>query len=283
MRPPVRPNSPLRRLGAVLGILVLLFGLLAGIARNPAEVTLVSRLTAPFRAAVDWVTGQWWGGAASLNELARLRSENAMLESQIRAAAQLEAQNALLAPANGRLRAERLMKESAAYPLLTTEVIERSSDSWYRTVVINRGARDGVEPNMAIVNWQGLVGKVLQTGPDTAVVQLVTDSGLRQDGFGAGARLSTGEIGFVDTNREGRVRLSLSVSRPPVQPGQPVFTSGLGILPPDLLIGYVQGLDSTESALQNVLEIRPAVDFNKLDILHVVLYPTGQDRGTHSP
>ncbi len=287
MPSPMRNSKPLRRLGTVLAALIILFAIMTATAGERTEVTVAEKAVAtilyPLQVATDYVVEQVQGVGQAVRELTRLREENTRLRAELREAEQLQARVEMLIAENERLRRELRAKERAEYPLLTADVISRSPDNWYRTVVINRGSRDGVQPNMAVVNWQGMVGKVLHTTPFTATVQLVIDAGFGQSGFKAGAKVPTGELGYIETGQGGHVRMRFFSSDPAVEVGQPVFTSGQGIIPPDLLIGYVETITTGESAFDKYASIRPAVDFNKLDVVHVVLHPTDRDRGANAP
>lgn len=283
----MRHNYHLRRLGAALAALLLIFGLMTFTARERSEVTVVEKAIAtllyPLQAATDWVAGKVRGGVQTVQELGQLREENAALRERVQAADQLTARNELLLRENRALQSELEMKRRSPYPLLTAEVISRTSDNWYRTVIINRGSRDGVRSNMAVVNWQGLVGKVTATTPFTATVQLVTDAGFGQGGFGAGAKLANGELGGIETVQGGHVRMRFFSGEPAIEAGQPVFTSGQGPMPPDLLIGYAESPTSGDAALYKFVEVRPAVDFHKLEVLHVVLQTSDMDREEAEP
>jgi len=283
----MKNNRQLRLLGLVLVGLVLIFGAMTATARERSEVTFAEKVIAtvlyPLQVGTDWVAGKFRGVARAVMELTQLRQENARLREQAQAASQADARAQMLAQENQELRSELAMKKRSQYPLLTAEVISRTSDNWYRTVIINRGSRDGVHQYMAVVNWQGLVGMVSHTTPFTATVQLVIDAGFGQGGFGAGAKLPTQELGVIETVQGGHVHMKFFSSGPSVQLGQPIFTSGLAELPPDLLIGYVDTFGSAESAFEKFVNVRPAVDFYKLDVLHVVLYTTDKDRGANAP
>jgi rod shape-determining protein MreC len=282
MPSPGRRNRPVRRLGLALAALVTLFGLMAASIREPLARTGADWAIAPVRTAVDWVSTQWHGLTQSVAEIKQLQAENAVLREQVRTGAQAEAHSLLLEPENQRLRADLLLKGWNAYPLLTAEVIDRQADTWYRTFMINRGSRDGVSQHMAVINGQGLVGKVLETGPDTAVVQLLLDDGgPTTGGFAAGAKLADGTVGYVNAEPGGHLRVTFSVSNLQAGRGQPVLTSGLGILPPDLVIGYIDS--AAAASLQNSFALRPAVDVHKLAVVHVVLYRTDMDRAGNAP
>lgn len=283
----MRNNRQLRRLGAALVAFVLIFGLMTVTARERSEVTVLEKAIAtllyPLQVATDWVAGQFRGVGQSIEDLANLRKENVRLRQEVQAASQLQAQIQQLRVENQNLQSELTMKQATSYPLLTADVISRTSENWYRTVIINRGSRDGVQQNMAVVNWQGLVGKVSHTTPFTATVQLLIDAGFGQSGFGAGAKLPTRELGFIETTKGGHVRMRFFSSEPTASIGQPVFTSGQAVLPPDLLIGYVESMGSPASAFEKYVDIKPAVDFRTIDVVHVVLFDTDRDRGANAP
>lgn len=286
MPSPMRNNKHLRRYGLVLAALVVIFAVMALTSRQRSEVTVVekgvSTLLYPFQVATDWVGRRVRGVGESVAEMTRLRQENADLREEAKEAAQAKARADQLESENNTLRAELQMKQRSVYPLLTAQVISRSSENWYRTVIINQGSQAGVTQNMAVVNWQGLVGKVSHTTPYTATVQLVIDAGFGEPGFGAGAKVPSGELGVVETAEGGSVRLKFWSKTPAVTVGQPVYTSGQGFMPPDLLIGWVDSLEAG-TTFEKSASVRPAVDYHKLDVVHVVLTTTEKDGGAKAP
>jgi rod shape-determining protein MreC len=273
----MRNSKGIRRLVVVLALLAVIFVVMALTARPRTNVTPVEKgiatLLYPFQAATGWVAGKGKGVADSIRELTQLRAENARLRAEVEAGAQDKALAERLEQENRELQAQLQMKQRSNFPLLTSEVISRTADSWYRTVVINRGSRDGVKTNMAVVNWQGMVGKVLSTTPFTATVQLMTDGG-----FAAGAKVPSGDLGVIETIQGGQARLSFFSTAPTVKIGQPIVTSGQAVLPPNLLIGYIEN-EPQGAGLPKTVTVRPAVDFNKLGVVQVVMYTAEAERG----
>nr|WP_245302721.1 rod shape-determining protein MreC [Symbiobacterium terraclitae] len=276
----------LRLLGVALGALVVLFIVMALTARERTAITPIEKgiatLLYPFQVATDWVGDQARGIADSVRELTRLRAENASLRQQVEAMAQDRARIAQLEQENQLLRSELGLKERTPYPMLTAEVISRSSQNWYQTIIIDQGSRDGVRQGMAVVNWQGLVGKVAYTTPYTSTVQLVSDAGFGQPGFGAGAKLPNGEQGLLEAVDGGYLRMRFWSTDPSVEVGQPVFTSGQGILPADLFVGWVESVEAGSSFVKYA-RVRPAVDVHKLEVVQVVLTQSNADRGSNAP
>jgi rod shape-determining protein MreC len=270
----MRNYRQLRRLGAALLALSLLFALMSATARQRDGVTLLEEILAgmlyPLQVATDWTAYQARNIGLNLQELMVLREENARLRGEVERLAQFEAANELLSRQNQTLRRELGMREMSRHRLLTAEVIGRDPNNWFRTVVINRGRRDGVEQGMAVVNWQGLVGKVLSVTNYTATVQLLIDPGFGTDpGFAAGARTVGHELGYIVTQAGGVVRVRFVAREPKAEVGHPVYTSGQAVLPGDLLIGWIEQIG--REAVLTYADIRPAVDFNKLNVVQVVL------------
>lgn len=187
-------NKHLRLLGVALGTLVVIFIIMALTAHERSTLTPIEKgvatLLYPFQVATDWVGDRARDVADSVRELARLREENAALRQQVEEMAQDRALVLQLQAENQRLRAELGLRARTPHPMKTAEVISRSSQNWYQTITIDQGSRDGIRQGMAVVNWQGLVGKVAYTTPYTSTVQLISDSGFGQAGFGLADRKS---------------------------------------------------------------------------------------------
>ncbi len=69
-------------------------------------------------------------------------------------------------------------------------MIARSTTAWYSTVTIDAGSAEGVQVNDAVVNGQGLVGRVSAVTPDASQVTLITDQESYVDAMVAAGRRS---------------------------------------------------------------------------------------------
>ncbi len=75
---------------------------------------------------------------------------------------------------------ERLLKlvkkkdDLRKYDPIQANVIARNPDQWEEKLILNQGSNDGVKVNMAVLTAQGLVGKIVQTTPKTAEVELLS-------------------------------------------------------------------------------------------------------------
>lgn len=162
-----------------------------------------------------------------------------------------------------------LKEDLPQYDLLPARVVGRHPDSWFATVTIDRGARDGVAKDMAVVDYQGLVGRVVAVSEKSAEVMLLID---REAAVGAliqPLRLPGVIRGTGDPS--GRLLLVHLPFDAPVRANQVVVTSGLGgTFPPGLRIGYVVSAEPEASGLMQRAVVQAFVDFGRLEEVMVI-------------
>ena len=156
------------------------------------------------------------------------------------------------------------------FKLIAAEIIARDSSTWWRTVSINRGRRDGLETDMPVVTDEGLVGKTTTVSDAISIVLLVSDEscrvaasieGSREQGIVSGERVTTGMTPVLDLN--------FLSKQADLKPGQKVYTSGVGgVFPSGLLIGVVKSFRVRE--LDGQAQLTPAVDLSHLEDVFVV-------------
>jgi len=169
-----------------------------------------------------------------------------------------------------RLRHALNYRERSVFKLIAAEIVARDSSTWWRTVTINRGKRDGIEIDMPVVTAEGLVGKVTTVSGTISVVLLVSDEncrvaasveGSREQGIVSGERVTTGLSPLLDLN--------FLTKQADLKPGQKVYTSGVGgVFPSGLLIGVVKSFRVRE--LDGQAQLTPAVDLSHLEDVFVV-------------
>jgi rod shape-determining protein MreC len=116
----------------------------------------------------------WFAGVVTPRE--DLLSENEALKARLMILERRALKYGALAAENNRLR--DLMNASATLDdrVVVAEVVGVSPDPFSHEVVINKGARDGVEAGQAILDANGLMGQVLYTAAFTSRVLLISDS-----------------------------------------------------------------------------------------------------------
>lgn len=219
-----------------------------------------------------------WGGEASgtvgdffrwLGSWRDVYEENAALKAQV---AQLTTQVSML----DEVREENqhlaeLMGFTAQNTQLTcvpAKVLLRDPGSWLNRFTINKGTEDGVEKDMCVVTAQGLVGRVVESGPHQAKVVTVLDAQgsvavvvkrTRDEGILKGADAEDGT--------EPLCKLHYLLYDASLLPGDEVLTSGLGgVYPRGLVVGKVV------SASGDQVLVRPGADIGRLEDVLVICY-----------
>jgi len=220
-----------------------------------------ARAIQPLRDGWNWVA-----------DLFSAKSENERLKEEVEALRAAVADELTTQAENDELRALLEMRRARIYPddveFVMARVIARSTTAWYSTVTIDVGSNDGVRPFDAVVNGQGLVGRVESVKATASQVQLLTDQQSYVDamvvpnqaeGLAAGSVTGSLSLQYVDKSEE-------------VAKGQFVVTSGRqgSIFVRGIPIGQVEGVGAQEVELYQSITLRPAVDFRKLDLVMVV-------------
>jgi len=146
-------------------------------------------------------------------------------------------------------------------------VVLKDDLGWSKTIVIDRGTRDKLTANMAVVAGAGLVGKIIETGYAYSRVLLVIDKS-----FKAGARLrQSRNTGLIEGSGANDVVLNYLPRDAAVDEGEEVITSGMGgVFPAGYLIGTVQKTMLEELSFYQCASIEPAVNFNVLEMVAVI-------------
>jgi rod shape-determining protein MreC len=199
-----------------------------------------------------------------------VEEENRQLRRDIES---LQGQNNQLreaASATERLTALLEFKAQALPAMIAAQVIGRDTGNWYRTIILDKGQSDGIQPDMGVITPAGVVGRVVKTTAATSVVLLVTDP----NNAIAGLIQRTRDEGIVEGTLQGMAHLKYIPLLSNVQPGDRVVTSGLvGGFPRGLAIGTITSIGKEEGALFQSAELTPDVDTNRVEEVLVIQSP----------
>ena len=122
-------------------------------------------ITAPFR----WIEN----GANSVKNLFVTYEENERLKEKLDSFDELEQ-----AKDNAQREIDALKEELELnatltnYERISANVINRSPDTWQDMLIVDRGSRDGVEVNMAVMSQKGLIGRVIEVNAASSKIEL---------------------------------------------------------------------------------------------------------------
>lgn len=196
----------------------------------------------------------------------QLKNENTNLQKQIRDMDGLKSENDELR------KMLDLKKTQTKVDMVAASVVAKNPSNWYSVFTINRGTKDGIEKNQAVVNSsRQLVGQISGVGDSWAEIITILDS---QSSIGAEISRSA-EIGIIEGDANlrysGRCRLGYIARDTDVQIGDFVETSGLGgIFPKGLLIGTVEDIYEENSTMSKAATIKPLADIARLNEVFVI-------------
>ena len=164
-------------------------------------------------------------------------------------------------------------KEKQEFRLLAARVVGKDPAYWFQTILIDRGKADDVLEGMVVLAPEGVVGQVihvsehyakvlLANAPSSAIDAMVQKNRIR------GILKGAGEKGFV---------LNYVLKNTDVAVGDHIVTAGIGgVFASGIPLGVVSAVREKERGMFQEIEVRPAVDFQKLE--HVFIDPTDRQK-----
>ncbi len=213
-----------------------------------------------------------WTGYVGLR---RLKADNDSLRRQLAdAEIALQEQRALADRTRG-LEQLLEMRDRSELHLRAAEIIGGSATPDFRTLPIDKGTRDGLRPDMAIIAPSGVVGRIVVPSARAAKAQLLID---RNAAAGALIERSRAQ-GVVVGNGDDRLRMEYVSEASDIVVGDVVVTSGIdGIYPKGFVIGKVESVEKNGLSFRRIL-VTPAVNFSTLEDVLVVTTPTPAREG----
>ncbi len=208
-------------------------------------------------------------------DLRRVRRDNQFLKEEVR---QLRAQVGELretALENYRLSHLLEIRNRVGTEALAAKVIGKDATNWFRTILIDKGANEGIQRHMAVVTPEGLVGRVVDVTALAARVQLITDPE-----SAVGVLIQRSRVaGVAAGSHGGIVQIKYLPLMADVIVGDRVITSGMGgIFPKGIPLGRVlRSSRPTNGALFQETEVQPLAEFSRLEEVVVLKRPPAGD------
>jgi rod shape-determining protein MreC len=225
--------------------------------------------------ASAFLASELWRGWAFHRET---YADNRRLREQLRAL-EMELQlRSYRAQESVRLRELLALQQAVPLDTLAAQVVGRDGVPWFRTLTLDKGERDGVRLDAAVISATGVVGRVFAVGPSAARVQVLLDRDSGAAALVERSRVSGVVSGQVSAAEMGSEDLALKYipERADIVVGDVVVTSGLDrIFPKGLVIGRVRFVGDVRGLFRDV-RVEPSARFSRLEEVLVV-------RGTQKP
>jgi len=229
---------------------------------------LVIELTAPvqnlIKKSADGVADFWM----NYFQLVQIRQENIELKATVDSLKMENSHYRERLSTHERTQELLQFKQTISRPVLAAQVVGLDPTGWFKSVIINKGSKAGLGLDMPVVDASGVVGKIVSFSSNYAKVLLIIDQNSAVDCLVQRSR----DRGMIMGLSAETCKLNYVVKSSEVALKDRVVTSGLGgIFPKGLPVGEVLNVADISGKLFKDIEIRPAVDFSKLEEVLVIL------------
>jgi len=168
---------------------------------------------------------------------------------------------------NLRLRKLLDLKNQAFARSISATVIGNSASTWFRSLTINKGTKQGIQKGMAVISPSGIVGQIWSVAPNGSKVLLVTDHNSGVDVIAQRTRAR----GIVSGSLDRGPVMEYVTRNENIREGDRLITSGLdNIFPKGQLVGTVGKVQENSYGLFQDVSVRLAVDPERIEEVLVV-------------
>lgn len=257
---------------SIIVVLLIVFALQATSGERNAISPLekaVGKLLNPVRNLLTRSVGAVGDTFQVAGELRKIRAQNAVLQQKVGNYDTIKNHMLELEAENRSLRQMLALRDNNdQYNLLAAEITGRSPSNWTGIITVNKGARDGITKDMAVVSGNmELVGRVVTVAEDYSTILPILDQRSavgarvqrsRQEGIVKGVLTQTDYCQFTRLSREADVKK-----------GDLIITSGIGgVYPKGIVIGKVMSID--RSGISVTATVKPSVSLSKIEQVFII-------------
>lgn len=231
----------------------------------------VSFVDRAISAPVRWVEN----GVDSVHNLFTTYSENESLKEKIDSYDEVALKNKNYQKEIEALKKELELNQTlASYEKVTANVITRSPDTWQDMLIVDKGSKDGIEVDMAVMSQKGLIGRVIEVNNASSKIELLTSSNESSNHFPVRVSSSSGEAFGLLKNYDEKTQ-ALVVTQltgdTNIKEGDVVQTSGLGgNSPANLPIGTVVKTKPDSFGLDREVYVKPYAGMYDISVVTIV-------------
>lgn len=231
---------------------------------------VLSMAVTPIQYAVDlpsktyeWLSLSISSQKALVNENTALRYREAVLSSKIQRLRELQSEN---------IKLRRLLQSGPIHEdsrFLVGELLAVSTSPYRQLLILDKGEKAGVKVGQAVLDAKGIMGQIIEVGPYTATVMLITDgkSAVPVKNMRTNERAIL--VGLQKTNMLSLINLPKTAS---IRVGDQLLTSGLGQrFPEGYPVGEVTAVERSHDEAFITVEVKPKALLTKSRLMLIVL------------
>lgn len=227
----------------------------ARMAINDTLAPVINTLAKPMDAMHG--VGEW------VNEMVSLRAENIRLRAENERLMRWQATASELGSENQRLKSLLNFAPPMKSSYISARISVDAGNPFSRSVVIGAGISQGIADDAAVVNENGLIGRVVGVGQKTSRVLLLTDINSRIPVIGQKSR----EHAIAGGTGGDSLSLLYLTETSRIKEGEVVVTSGDGsVLPAGIPIGVVTSVNKGAASVQTFADWHSLEYVSVLDV-----------------
>ncbi len=279
-RPSIQPKHIFTFLAALCIVLIIATSVSNGgnILRGGFNTLLM-----PMQKGFNLVGGGIFNRADNLIHLHNVEKENEQLKDEL---AELKEQNTRYQLELTELAEYRsllmLAEQYPDYETVGAHIIGKNSDNWYKTIMVDKGSRDGIAVDMNVIADGGLVGIVTSVTPATATISTIINDNRNVGAMALNSKDACIVTGDLSLYEKGLLSLSRIAKDDDINNDDKIVTSNTSTMyMPGILIGYASELTVDPNNLTKSGYLIPVVDFTHLDsVLIITSVKEGSSGGT---
>ncbi len=169
---------------------------------------------------------------------------------------------------NKKLRELLEFKRNTKLKIMAARIINKGIQTNLNSLTIDIGSKNGLLPNQAVLTPDGIIGKTIQVGKSSSLVQSISDNNFRL----SVRIMPSGAVGILRWHTNNMCKVYEIQKNVEINIGDRVITSGFSkIYPPKLPVGVVSGVYDERGNYQKVVNVEIQSDFESIQNVFVVI------------
>lgn len=167
---------------------------------------------------------------------------------------------------NEELKKSLDFKENTNLEYVVSKVKFRNIYDYLNEVTIYKGSNDLIKKGDTVISNEGLIGFVKSTSKNEAIVQLITNKK-------SNVSVKINEAFGILKSENDKLIVSNISSYEKVEVNDKVYTSGLGNIVGNILVGTVTSINEDSLGIEKKITIKASIDFKNINYVFVVSKP----------
>lgn len=157
------------------------------------------------------------------------------------------------------------------YNIINATIIDRNKNYWFNELIIDKGKKDNIEVDMAVVTEKGLIGKITNVYEKTSVIKMITNNDNNKISISIENKNGNfhGLITGYDSNTN-LIKVTGITNYDKVEIDNKVVTTGYGVFPKGIQIGKIKKIEKDNYNISKIIYVELNQDMNDLKYVSVL-------------